>query len=451
MVVLLSSCKKFTDIDPPKNAISTEQVFADDQSANSAVLGIYTTLNSQGFGYGNVTLFAGLSSDELLTLSSDNGALDLMNNSLLASNEQVAGIWAEAFKVIGQANACIEGLNLPNGVTAGKKTELLAEARFLRAFSYFYLVNLYGDLPLVRTTAWPVIRSQNRTNVVDVNQFILDDLKAAYEGLPLSHSSGTKARSTKWAAAAMIARFQLYMGNWSEASSYASEVLDKSGLFNGELPPLVEVFLTGSTEAIWQMPPLSYWVNTYEGTAFNNFGSLQYVLSDRLATEFKPDDLRTRSWLDIINSQGNTYFVPAKYKANTYSGDAKEQYVMLRLAEQLLVRAEAEVRSDNPEKAIADLNVIRRRAGLTELPNDLSKNEVIAAVEKENQLEFFAEWGHRWLDLKRTTALSGSGKRADEVMPVAKPGKWQATDALYPVPQKEISLNPALAPNNSGY
>lgn len=450
-VPLIFSCKKFTEIDPPKNAISTEQVFADDQSANSAVLGIYSTMNAERFGYGDITLNAGISSDELLRLNPNSDALGIMENRILASNQIVEGLWNSAYKIIGQANACLEGLNAENGVSAAKKTTLIAESRFLRAFCYFYLVNLYGKVPLITTTNWTTIKSIPRAEVAELSKFILEDLKFAYESLPVEYPSGTKSRATKWAAAAMLARVNLYSSNWAEASSYAAKVIDESGLFHGELPAPSAVFLTGSTEAIWQMPPASYWVNTFEGTAFNNFGYLQYVISDDLKSALDPDDLRTIQWVDRVESQGVVYAVPAKYKANTYAGSPVEQYVMLRLAEQFLIRAEAEAKLNHNEPAIADLNVIRNRAAISALPDDLSNEAVIAAVEDERRMEFFAEWGHRWFDLKRTPGLSGSGTRADEVIAAAKPGKWQSTDALYPVPQKEISFNPALAPNNPGY
>ncbi|WP_442591863.1 RagB/SusD family nutrient uptake outer membrane protein [Pedobacter sp. AW31-3R] len=451
IILLLASCKKFTEVDPPKNAIGTEQVFADDQSANSAVLGIYTTLNSVGFGYGNVTLYPGISADELIRLDPPQDEQQLMDNQILPSNEAIAGLWSDAFKVIAQANACIEGLNAQNGVTAVKKTELLAESRFLRAFCYHYLINLYGKVPLITTSNWILTKHVVRTEVEELDQLIMEDLQFAYANLPAAYASGTTARAGKWAAAAMLARVNLYNRNWGEAEKYANSVLDESGLFQGELPELEGVFLIGSAEAIWQMAVPAYWINTYEGTAFNNFGFLQYVISDDLKSTFESGDRRAAAWLDIINSNGIDYAIPAKYKANTYAGVPTERYVMLRLAEQLLIRAEAEVMSNNNAGAIADLNMIRSRAGLTLLDTGLSAAEILAAIEKENRIEFFAEWGHRWFDLKRRPALTGAGNRVDEVLSAFKPGKWQPADALYPVPQKEISLNPNLAPNNPGY
>jgi hypothetical protein len=127
--------------------------------------------------------------------------------------------------------------------------------------------------------------------------------------------------------------------------------------------------------------------------------------------------------------------------------------MMLRIGEQFLIRAEALAMQSNVSGAVSDLNVIRERAGLDGLSATLSQTACIAAVEQERRIELMAEWGHRWLDLKRLPAVSGAaGKvRADEVLSLVKGVNWQSTDVLYPVPAADVKLNPNLNPNNPGY
>jgi len=117
--------------------------------------------------------------------------------------------------------------------------------------------------------------------------------------------------------------------------------------------------------------------------------------------------------------------------------------MVLRLAEQYLIRAEAFLNLNRLSDATTDINVIRARAGLTLLPQDLSDDILQQEVEDQRKYEFIAEWGHRWLDLKRTN-------RANVVLQALKAPYFQSTDLLYPIPQAEIQKDPNLT-QNSGY
>ncbi|MBO9635522.1 MAG: RagB/SusD family nutrient uptake outer membrane protein, partial [Chitinophagaceae bacterium] len=116
-----------------------------------------------------------------------------------------------------------------------------------------------------------------------------------------------------------------------------------------------------------------------------------------------------------------------------------------RLAEQYLIRAEARAHLDNLDGAKADMYEIRKRAGLEELPRTLGKDDILLAIEKERQIELMAEWGHRWLDLKRT----GRTTAAFSTIPLKQPwaGDYQL---LYPIPAIEIEANINLI-QNPGY
>ena len=119
--------------------------------------------------------------------------------------------------------------------------------------------------------------------------------------------------------------------------------------------------------------------------------------------------------------------------------------MVLRLAEQYLIRAEAKAYQDKLTDAIQDLDIIRNRAGLSLIGDtnpSISKNDFLLAIEQERKVEMFSEWGHRWLDLKRT-------ERAGQILGALKPD-WQDTDQLYPIPNSERLVNPRLT-QNPGY
>ena len=119
--------------------------------------------------------------------------------------------------------------------------------------------------------------------------------------------------------------------------------------------------------------------------------------------------------------------------------------MVLRLAEQYLIRAEARAQMMNLSGAIEDVDKLRQRAGLPLIQDTepgISREGLLAAIAKERKFELMVEWGHRWLDLKRTGTTET----------ILRPTKldWQQTDELYPIPQSERLLNPALS-QNPGY
>ena len=182
--------------------------------------------------------------------------------------------------------------------------------------------------------------------------------------------------------------------------------------------------------------------NTVEGGLFFAFGEPFYQVLNGLLGDFETGDQRLVDWMDSTSYNGVTVYYPYKYKANTYNPPATEYYMMLRLAEQYLIRAEARAEQNNVSGAVADLNLIRGRAGLSGLSVNMTQAQCLLAVEQERRVELFCEWGHRWLDLVRTG-------RANTLLPTLKPA-WTATDTLYPIPSSEILLDAHLTQNN-GY
>lgn len=459
-IFFISGCQKLVAIDPPTNTITTSQVFSTDEEATSAMAGVYSMMiNTQGypvFAQGGVTILSGASADELQIFSQQNPFyIQFEDNTLQANNANISSLWGQAYSIIYGTNAIIEGLNVSTTVHDSVKHELIGEAEFTRAFCNFYLVNLFGDIPLVTTSNWQKTTLLSRTPVMQVYQTIITDLQDAQKKLPADYSVGKHQRiiPNRWAATALLARVYLYLGRYQDADTEASTIISNSNLYQLTTDPN-QVFQINSTEAIWQLQQSKqgFMYNaTNEGNTFIPYDSNTApfaLLPDRLLNTFEIGDLRKADWIDSINYMGlgTTYYFPYKYKIGPAQSSPDsaytEYYMVLRLAEQFLIRAESRAFEGNLKGAITDLNTIRERAHLTDLPNTLNQTQIQTAVAQERRVEFFDEWGHRWLDLKRTG-------QASVVLSPIKP-KWNATALLYPIPYTEITTDPNLT-QNTGY
>jgi starch-binding outer membrane protein, SusD/RagB family len=448
--ITIASCKKMIEIEKPQDLITTDAIFTDDKTATSSVVGIFSRMmqNRLYFASGAMTLYPGMTADEFYSSSPNAGRDVFKNNNLLAGDNIIRNnIWRFGYFHIYQANACLEGLENANRITPAYRSQLTGEAKFIRAFCYFYLVNVFGDVPLITNTDYKTNSTLARASANKVYELIVQDLKEAQEMLPNRSAAAEKVRPGKWAATALLARTYLYMGDWVNAEAQATAIIDAN--YYSLVPDLNTVFLANSSEAIWQLMPVitnSTGNNTHEGFLFVAACAAcrpDIRLTRYLLNSFETNDKRKAAWVAVKTINGEDYYSPLKYKVRSnYPSAATEYYMVLRLAEQYLIRAEARAQQDKVQGAQDDLNIIRARAGLSgTTAND--KASLLAAIEHERQIELFAEWGHRWFDLKRTG-------RADAVLGVEKGANWQSTDALYPIPFEEIKINPALT-QNPGY
>ncbi len=461
-VLLLSSCKKLLEIDPPLSSITTDEMFANNRQAEFAISGIYSKMINGATGPGSVyaaesyfaagltTIAAGLSSDELVLPATFN-AYDLavaQNKLTTTLSRKPDAIWNTAYRIVFDATAVIEGIEASTSTELVKsvRDQLTGEALALRAFSYFHLVNFFGDCPLVLSSDSKKNLALSRSPVSKVYEQIIADLVKARSLLSSDFSFGNneKVRVNKWFAEALLARVYLYTGQYQLAISSATEVINQKALFDLETD-LSKVFLKGSKEAIFQLKQngddVTFKNGTPEGLRFLfnlNFPTVtpDFRLSDQLLSSFEPNDKRKNTWVGVYPP----YSTPAKYK----NGQGLEYYVVMRLAEQYLIRAEAIAKGSpgNVKDAIADINLLRTRANIPALDENLPVTAVIDTIAHERRIELFAEWGHRWFDLKRT------GKAA-EVLP-ALPQKqpwWGDYQLLYPVPDVDIKRNGQLVQN----
>lgn len=443
--LLFLSCETI-EIEEPNFQLTSKTVFSEDATAESAMVGIYSNmLGTAGFmsgGRQSIVSLTGLSADEFLNFSFTADQAQFFNNALQSDNSiLVSNLWDEAYFYIYQSNALLEGLAESEGLTPEVKERLQGEALFIRAFCYFYLVNLFGEVPLVLSTDYRSNILLERSSVEQVYQIIHSDLSEAVEWLPddFGFSGGERVRPTSWAARAMLARVELYRSNWEEAEKLATEVIEHTQLFDLS-DDLNEVFFANSKEAIWQLKPNIPNFNTNEAATFYlNFPPFHVSLQENLVEGFASGGEREEAWIDSLVTAAQTYYFPTKYKVN-YDPVLSEYSMVLRLAEQYLIRAEARAQQGKIQLALHDLNVIRRRAGLDPY-EDGQQEQILEHIYQERRLELFSE-GHRWLDLKRTG-------RAGEVLGSYKQ-EWQSTDVLYPIPQRELERAPNLG-QNPGY
>jgi hypothetical protein len=478
------SCKKLVEAPVPSELIADENVYSTDATSIAVFNGIYAGMNtnSQPFqGNRSISLLTALSGDEYIVSAgalSSNLYSSYYNNALTQQTGTVvsgAECWAPMYNYIFRCNAAIEGLTTSTGLSPALKQQLLGEAYFLRAFYFFYLVNLFGNVPLPLTTDPNVNSKLTRSSTEEVYHQIIADLLNA-EGLlsdkyldgSLSSATSERVRPTHWAAVAMLARVYLYTGDWVNAEAKATEIISNTTLFS-LASSLNDVFLKFSPEAIWEIQPTAINFNTQEAqtlvipqtgpTGTNN----PVVLSKLLLNSFELGDQRAvyGNWIDttiykVSTGINDTVIYVNKYKQNAMdttiksTTSMKEYFMVLRLGEQYLIRSEARAQQGKIGDAQADINAIRKRAFLVSKPIIVSdKSGLLTAIWHERQVELFGEWGHRWFDLKR------SGK-VDEVMKSITPIKsngsnsWQSYMQWYPLPLKELQKAPNLI-QNDGY
>lgn len=440
-LLTIAGCKNLIEIDLPKDQLTTEKVFADSANTVAAILGIYHGI-SGGFSSGAVTTYQGLSADELHPSSTTAVIQEFFQNNLTATNGNLGANWSNVYQSIYKTNAIIEGVEKSETMLASQKAAFMGEARTMRAYFYFNLVNLYGPVPLVLSTDYNFTRTQPRNLEEEIYDQIVEDLNYAISVLPQEVDGNI--RVNRDVAMALLARVCLFDGEYEMAKRNSTELINSNRYTLAASPN--DVFSPQSTETIWSLMSVNPARATQEGFTFIPSSSTArpaYVISNTVLDAFETDDLRKSQWIRTNTVNGQPYSYPYKYKMRTSDGSTDlERYVVLRLAEQYLIRAEAETKLKNYAAAIVDVNRIRQRANLEDFPSTDDPSAILREIEKQRQLELMCEWGHRWFDLKRTG-------RIDDILQQVKP-QWNANDVLYPIPQTQLDRNPFLV-QNTGY
>lgn len=472
LVLSLTACRKFVSIDPPTHSMVQETVFKDARTTAAALRQTYFLMAGSIYGSNGtyMSLLNALYPDEYRLTTSDIGLRMIYTNAPEAAEGIFTILWGNSYADIYRANAIIEGLaTYGTSMEKSIKDHMTGEAKFLRAYAYFMLVNSYGDVPLILSTDYGKNRLIARTSQELVYDQIIKDLAEAKELMTSDYLDWNNAkvttsrlRATRDVAAALLSRVYLYRGQWARAEKEADEVISNNVYDLEETP--ANTFNVASKETLLAFADqggnrpraAGIYVLTSNPNNSTNTAAIG-VVSDSLLGSFEAGDNRRRDWIGVFTTGGNSYHFANKYRAST----TLTQYdCAMRLAEVYLIRAEALLEQNKLALAIDDLNEIRKRAQasattavpnpLPALPYTLTKEQVRLAMEKERFTELFIE-GHRWFDLKRWKGLNNPGiSRADEAMPAiaAKKGaKWEPHLKLLPIPQKQIELNVNLKQN----
>jgi hypothetical protein len=435
------------EVELSKSQLGTKAVFEDYATADAALTAVYSKLRDNGMLTGTNSGLSnelGNYTDELIPFGPPtNPSLSFYQNALLSSTTDIATYWNAAYNQIYAVNSVIENIKYSTSISAEQKDQLAGEALFIRALIHFYLVNLFGNLPYIKETDYKNNSVVTRMPVEEVYQNIIGDLTICAKLLQNDYSSIQRVRANRSCASGLLARVYLYHGDFPEAANEASAVLNQTDLFELTENPQ-QTFLVDSKETIWQLQSAVEGQNAQEAEIFIFLSGPPplVALNPDLVASFDSDDLRRIFWIKEVTNQSATWYHAYKYKQRYFTPVSEEYSVVLRLAEQYLIRAESRAQQGDLIGAKEDLNKIRNRAGL---PNTqaVTKEGILQAILQERRWELFTEHGHRFFDLKRAGQL-------DNVLSVIKSG-WNSPDAFFPIPQSELSANPNLRPQNPGY
>lgn len=432
----LSSCEKFLEIDP-RISTSDQVTINDENSAHTAVRGIYNQLQSDGY-YGYTFQTIGFfSGDNIEYTGSQIVNQSLTNHSVRADLPALATAWTAIYNTINRANnviAKVPALSVTPTFTDAVRNQLVGEAYFLRALSYFDLGRTWGgvQLVLVPTSSSNNLENLKRSSLADTYRQVLADLIKAEELLPNSTNRIRATRKTVWA---LRARYHLYREEWKEAITYASKLIDDKSNYN-LLTPYFSFFAdnaSGTNESILELYYTTNVVNTqaYQWQPSTKGGvgwirpsmGIVNLLNNKSIAGTRQSLISKVVLNGVDNWFGNLY----------YRTNGTDPAFLIRIAELYLIRAEAYAQDNDIAKSLADLNVIRKRADIQEL-NIADKATLLLAIEQENRIEFAFE-NHRWYDLVRT-------RRAKTVLGIDEDFRL-----LLPIPYAQILIDKNLEQN----
>ncbi|AZA51245.1 RagB/SusD family nutrient uptake outer membrane protein [Chryseobacterium carnipullorum] len=440
------SCEKMIDVDLPENQIPSEQVFQDVQTADAALAALYSGLWDNSPLAGDQTgKLLGTYTDDLsyYATTSTNGILDLYQNTHTDSNAAVYAYWASTYQKIYMANAIIEGVEKSVSLSTTDRNRLKGEALLIRAMLFFYLQQIYGDIPLPTTTDYNLNKVLPKIGSNEALTKIDGDLNSVINLIPDDYRNAERIFPNKKVAQFMLAKTymaQNTLTKWAEAEILLKNIIQSPPYtFQNDI---TKVFIKTGTHILWQLKPKNPGDAVKEASIYYFTGAApsSFTLSQDLVNAFAAGDLRKQHWIAAVTVGANTWYRAEKYKNR--SNNTTEYSVVFRLEEVYLLLAEALAQQDKLAEALVYLNPTRQRAGLTVITNPVSKENLLNEILLEKRREFFTEFGHRFFDLKRLSRL--------QTLVSVKPN-WKDFHRVFPIPQKELLLNINLNPQNTGY
>lgn len=477
----LVACEKFLDEKPQsdltkENTQTQEQVsaYSSVSDAKSELNGVYALFKADIYE-GNAFYIGDCMSDNCYIGGDGVSEEQLDNLTVSATNSVIATSWSQFYAIVGSATNVIENVKLMDSslIDDATRAQIIADAKFARAWVLFDIIKYWGDAPMTlqlipsitvdNIDKWYPIMYPSRTSEEEIYAQIISDLdENTINNLP-SKSAGAFC-GTQGAAYGLLAKVYATMGKKSERDySKVVDMCDNVIKQGYSLVPDFESLWTVdgkfSSESIFEMyfsdtaeqHNWAYWVllTDVSGDVVVSWRRYCTPTQDIVAKFDKEKDVRYKSSIYWTAVPYDTYW-PAKNYPLAYKIRQKESdIILLRLADILLLKAEALVELNRPKEALMIVNDIRNRAGLSGLSLSLSVAEARLAVENERQLELLFE-GQRWWDLIRN-------ERMEEVMKLAhdKNGNLRFSEipawrAKLPIPQAQIDINERLT-QNIGY
>ena len=460
----------------PLTDIAPSNFYKTPEDAEFALTATYDGLQRKGC-YAEVLMLVGeMPSDNCTSINGDVRALETINWTPTLG--QVYDAYRDPYVAINRANGVLK--YVPGiAMNPGRRSQILGEARFIRALMYFNLVKLYGGVPLRLDpieTGDPAVLNLPRASAEQVYRQVVLDLTTA-AGLT---ADTNPTRATTGAVNALLARVYLTQRQWALAKAAAEAVLSGNGnyqllaSFDGLYPAdnksesVFEIQFSGNSDGgtshtlpdvLLPQPPATY-----------SFSKFNIPTDELLATADQVNDLRWSpqgtvnagtnhaSYVDRGPGTGNDdgAFV-YKWRSNPNGFNSPDNTYVLRLADVLLMAAEAGNELGNLSDALAKVNVIRSRAGLPALaataPQAASKQALRTEIDLQRRLELAFE-GERWFDLLRYARHNQVEPGAHAVSALdliaQNRGSADVNYLLFPIPLAEINTNPQIQ-QNPGY
>jgi hypothetical protein len=463
-LLLLASCQGILDKEPIAT-LDAGSFFQTEDDAVQALNSAYQPLLFSNENNNYYWAFAVVTSDEAITGGDGSrpGIAEMDAFTFTPRTEELNSFWKLQYAGITQCNLVLD--NVPNiEMNETRRNQIIGEALFLRSYYYFLLTQVFGDVPLFIQVTPPDELKVAKTPKLDVYAQIVTDCERAAGLLPSQHAAKDKGRATKGAAFALAAKTYLYAKNWEKALECVANV---KGLGVYSLMPDYQDNFRKNTqnnaESVWEIQHSNlelgvgnflnqWWASKkYEGYGFAE-ATVEFV------NAFEPDDPRRKFTVASNNedyfgvvykpSFSSTAHSVRKYlqakDSVTQKADGDINYTAIRFAEVLLWEAEALTELNRVAEAQAPLELVRARARaqatdpLTALPpvTTTDQQTMRDAVRHERQVELGFEM-HRYFDLVRW-GLGGH-------LPGFQVGKHE----VFPLPQTEIDLNPALLQNSN--
>lgn len=437
----LVSCSDSLLDKEPISSFSGQGFYKKPADAQAGVNGIYNSL--QSIFRLNLAYWGEGRADNVATRQSGD-PFALQQNSLTPIITSAR--WDGFYVLISRANYAIKYIpTVFEGEDSELRNQLLGQARGLRGLAYFYLTRIWGDVPLVVDPYESVEQDLfvNRASQADVLKLVEEDLIFASEHCADTYSGDrNRVYLTKGAANAFLTQLAMWQKQYDKAISYADKVL-ADGQYNlVSLSDWNSIFTKGaSSESIFEIGYNEVQTNSLR-VLYALGSDAAFVPSKSFMSSFEEGDLRKPLIYDVTQTEPRKSWKFFGVGFNDESADPSSNNIVLtRLADIILLKAEAHARKNQNNEALDLLNRIRQRAGLSTMDLAAAQNlyaDLPSAILHERSIELSFE-GHRWFDLVRN----------DKAIATMKPinGLSDERNLVWPLHESALLRNPNLTQN----